>query len=118
MLKRILIVEDDGAIAEMVQLMLQGEGYDVDMQTDVQMALNMQEPLPDLLLLDIRLSGADGAAICRQLKSQERTRHLPIILISAMPQTVGITRETGAEAFLAKPFAMQEFLTLVAHYMK
>jgi len=117
MLKKVLIVEDDGAIAEMLQLMLQGEGYDVDMQPDARMVLNIQERLPDLVLLDIRLSGADGRAICRQLKSQERTRHLPIILISAMPQTVGIARETGAEAFLAKPFAMQEFLTLVAQYV-
>jgi len=101
----------------MLQLMLQGEGYDVDMQTDAQRVQTMQEPLPDLLLLDIRLSGADGRVICRQLKSQEQTRHLPIILISAMPQPVGIARETGAEAFLAKPFAMQEFLTLVAQYV-
>lgn len=117
MLKRVLIVEDDRAIAEMLQLMLQGEGYDVEMQTDGQAAQKMQEPLPDLLLLDIRLSGTDGRAICRYLKSQERTRHLPIILISATKQTADIARETGAEAFLAKPFAMQEFLELVARYV-
>lgn len=115
MLKRILIVEDDRAIAEMVQLMLQG--YGVEMQMDGQAAQTMREPLPDLLVLDIRRSGVDGRVICRQLKSQERTRHLPIILISATTQTEDIARETGAEAFLARPFAMNEFLALVAQYV-
>jgi CheY-like chemotaxis protein len=117
MLKRILIVEDNGDIAEMLQLMLQGEGYDVEMQTGGQVMQKMQDPLPNLLLLDIRLSGADGREICRQLKSQERTRHLPIILISATSQREDVAREAGAEAFLAKPFAMQEFLALVARYV-
>lgn len=116
--KRILIVEDDQAIAEMLQLMLQGEGYEVEMQMDGQVLQKMQESLPDLLLLDIRLSGADGRAICRQLKSQKRTSHLPIILISATQQTEDIAREAGAEAFLAKPFDMQAFLSLVAHYIR
>ena len=63
--KSILVVDDDPAIGEVLQLMLEGAGYtEVDIQLDGQAAQQMVEPFPDLLFLDIRVSGSDGQAIC------------------------------------------------------
>ncbi|HEX7735124.1 MAG TPA: response regulator transcription factor [Ktedonobacteraceae bacterium] len=117
MSKTILIAEDDRAISQMLQLLLEQEGYRVETQADGHMVAQMREPFPDLLLLDIRMSGTDGRAICRHLKDQAATRHVPIILISAaITTTREQAREAGADDFLEKPFAIEEVLSLVARY--
>ena len=118
MSKKILIVDDDEAIGDALQLMLEDAGYEVEIQMDGHAVTHMQEPFPDLLLLDIRLSGVDGQTICWQLKYQEATRHIPIIILSAHRETQRIAREAGADTFLAKPFEMEELLTLVASYLE
>jgi CheY-like chemotaxis protein len=115
--KRILIVDDDPAIGEVLQLMLEGEGYDVDIQVDGQIVQQMQEPFPDLLFLDIRVSGTDGQTICQYLKSQPATRHIPIIFLSAHQDTQHLARKAGADDFLAKPFQMDDLLALAAKYL-
>lgn len=117
MRKRILVVDDDIAIGEVLQLMLEGAGYEVEIQTDGHAAEVLAEPFPDLLFLDIRVSGIDGRAICHQLKSQESTCHIPIILLSAHQDTQRIARESEADDFLAKPFQMESVLSLAAKYL-
>jgi CheY-like chemotaxis protein len=117
MRKRILVVDDDAAIGEVLRLMLEDAGYEVEIQTNGQIAQQMIEPLPDLLFLDIRVSGTDGRAICQYLKSQPATRHMPIILLSAHQDTQRMAREVGADDFLAKPFAMADLLACAAKYL-
>lgn len=78
---------------------------------------HMLEPFPDLLLLDIRLSGTDGQTICQQLKDQESTHHIPIILLSAHKEMQHSSKNAGADNFLAKPFEMGDLLALVAKYI-
>jgi CheY-like chemotaxis protein len=94
--KRILGADDDAGIGEMLHLMLEEAGYGVEIQADGHAVELLQEPLPDLLILDIRLSGVNGGNICRWLKSQAATRHIPIILLSASKETQQIAREAGA----------------------
>ncbi|HVB72112.1 MAG TPA: response regulator transcription factor [Ktedonobacteraceae bacterium] len=118
MRKRILVAEDDAGIGEMLHEMLEDAGYEVEIQVDGQAVQQMAEPFPDLLFLDIRLSGTDGRTICRQLKSQEATHHLPIILLSAHKDTRQMARDAGADDFLAKPFEMGDLLALVAKYVE
>ena len=118
MRKRILVADDDPAIADMLHEMLSDEGYDVETQVSGQAVQQMQERFPDLLFLDIRLSGMDGRTICRHLKSQEATHHMPIIILSANKDTQRIAREAGADDFLTKPFEMEGLLALVAKYLK
>jgi len=65
-------------------------------------------------VLDILLSGKDGRAICRKLKSQADTRHIPIVMISAHPDAEQSVTAVGADAFVAKPFAIDELLNTVA----
>lgn len=117
MRKRILVADDDPGIGDMLQMMLEDAGYEVAIEVDGQAVQQMAEPFPDLLFLDIRLSGTDGRTICRQLKSQEATHHLPIILLSANKDTQRLAREAGADGFLAKPFQMEDLLSLVAKYL-
>jgi DNA-binding response OmpR family regulator len=117
MRKRILVAEDDPGIGDMMHEMLEEEGYEVDIQVDGQAVQQMKEPFPDLLFLDIRLSGTDGRAICEQLKSQEATHHLPIIILSAHKDTQRMARDAGADDFLAKPFEMEDLLALVTKYL-
>ena len=115
--KRILVADDDPGIGEMLREMLSDAGYEADIEVNGQAMRQLAEPLPDLLLLDIRLSGTDGRSICEQLKRQPATRHLPIILLSAHKDTQQIAREAGADDFLAKPFEMADLLVLVAKYV-
>jgi DNA-binding response OmpR family regulator len=115
--KRILVADDDPGIGDMLHEMLSDAGYEVAIEVDGLAIQQMAEPLPDLLFLDIRLSGTDGRTICRQLKSQEATRSLPIILLSAHKDIRQMASESGADDFLAKPFEMGELLTLVAKYV-
>lgn len=115
--KRILIADDDPGIGDMLQLMLEEVGYNVEIEVHGQAVQHMQEPFPDLLFLDIRLAGTDGRTICRYLKSQEATRALPIILLSAHKDTRQMAREVGADAFLTKPFEMEDLLALVQKYL-
>jgi DNA-binding response OmpR family regulator len=111
--KRILIAEDDMGILEAMQIMLEDEGYEVTTTVDGQTVQAMHEELPDLLLLDIWLAGMDGAQICKQLKSQELTRHIPIILCSANAATQELAKNCGADDFIVKPFEMTDLLAKV-----
>ncbi|GAC1363443.1 MAG: hypothetical protein NVSMB38_45640 [Ktedonobacteraceae bacterium] len=115
--KHILVAEDDPGIGDILQLMLEEAGYAVQLQVDGQAVQVMQEPFPDLVLLDIRLSGTDGRRICRHLKRQEATQHIPIILLSAHKDMQQMAEDAGADGFLAKPFEMQDLLTLVTTYL-
>lgn len=115
--KRILVADDDPGIRDMLQMMLEDAGYEVEIEVDGHAVQQMQAPFPDLLFLDIRLSGTDGRTICQQLKSQEATHYLPIIILSASKDMQRLAREAGADDFLAKPFQMGDLLSLVAKYL-
>jgi CheY-like chemotaxis protein len=117
MRKKILVAEDDPDIGDMLQLMLEERGYAVEIQVDGRFVQEMQEPFPALLFLDIRLSGTDGRIICRQLKENPATHHIPIIILSAHKGMQDIARDAGADTFLAKPFEMEDLLALVTHYL-
>lgn len=89
-------------------MFLEDVGYEVETTTNGVGVLKFQDGQPDLLLLDIWMSGWSGRDICLSLKSQEATRHLPIILISANNEAERIAREAGADDFIAKPFNLDE----------
>jgi DNA-binding response OmpR family regulator len=116
MSKKILIAEDDEGILEAMKIMLELEGYEVKTTVDGKAIHDMKEELPDLLLLDIWMSGMDGRDICKYLKSQEYTKHIPIILMSASKETEKTAREVGADDFLAKPFELDELVAMVDKY--
>lgn len=111
--KKIMIADDDEGILEMMSTMLELEGYDVTAVSDGTGLVDMNENLPDLLLLDIWMSGSDGRDICRQLKQSPHTGHLPILLVSASRDVERSALASGANGFIAKPFDMHVFLEKV-----
>ncbi len=117
MKQRIIVAEDDLAMSEAMQLMLEFEDYEVEIMSRGAEVRQIDTPLPALLLLDIRLGGMDGREICRHLKSQQTTKHLPIILLSAQNEVKAMAKEAGADDFLEKPFSLDGLLNLVAKYM-
>ena len=115
---KILVADDDPAIVDAVQMMLELEGYDVDTTTNGETIYKMEAQYPDLLLLDIWMSGQDGREICKYLKNEPHTEHIPIIMISASRDVMDSAKKAGADDFIAKPFEMNELLAKVAHYVE
>ncbi|CAN5137933.1 N/A [soil metagenome] len=115
--KKIIVADDDPAICDALQLMLEEEGYAVETTVDGATIYKMEKELPDLLLLDIWMSGQDGRDICKYLKKNEKTKHIPIIFLSASRDIEQSARDAGSDDFLAKPFQMDELLAKVAKYI-
>ncbi len=117
--KKILVVDDDQDILDAIQFTLESSGYDVKTTEKGEYAENLHDNnggLPVLIILDVLLSGKDGRTICKKLKSQKDTKHIPIIMISAHPDAEKSVKEVGADAFLAKPFDIDKLLALVEKY--
>lgn len=115
--KKILIADDDPAILDSLQLLLEEEGYTVETTISGQTIQRMNEHLPDLLLLDIWMSGVDGRDICRELKTKEHTKKIPVIMVSANKDAKAIAKSSGADDFIAKPFQMEELFAKVSKYL-
>lgn len=117
--KKILVVDDDPDILDALQILLEFAGYDVKTTEKGDYAENLHDTnggLPDLIILDVLLSGKDGRLICQKLKSQQDTKHIPIIMISAHPNARRSVAAVGADDFLAKPFDVDELLAMVVKY--
>jgi DNA-binding response OmpR family regulator len=113
----VLIVDDDPDILDALRLLFEDEGFHVLTSEKGEYAESLRVEdghLPDLIILDVLLSGKDGRLICRKLKSQEATRRIPVVMISAHPGAARSVNEVGADAFVAKPFAIEHLLTTVA----
>ena len=116
MKKKVLIADDNEGILDALKIMMENAGYSVEAVSDGKQVLKKKETLPDIFLLDARLPGIDGREICRRLKADERTRNIPVIIISASHELERTSREAGAEDFISKPFSMRELLAKVAKY--
>ena len=113
-----MIADDDPAILDATSMILVDEGYDVETTTDCHKLHILKSQLPDLLLLDIWMSGLDGRDVCKFVKKNKRTSHIPVIMISANRDTEKIAKEVGAEDFIAKPFDITELLAKVEKHLK
>ncbi|MCR4263673.1 MAG: response regulator [Candidatus Roizmanbacteria bacterium] len=115
MSKRILIIDDDPGILEAISIILEEEGYIVDTEEKSEVSFTkINRFKPHLILLDILMSGGDGRIICKKIKKQKTTQHIPVILISAHPNAEASMVESGADGFLAKPFEVQDLLQMVS----
>jgi DNA-binding response OmpR family regulator len=117
--KKILVVDDDPDILDALQFMLEDAGYEVKTSEKGEYAENLHDSnggLPDVIILDVLLSGKDGRLICQKLKSQEETKRIPIIMISAHPNAKKSVSAVGADDFMAKPFDMDDLLATIAKY--
>lgn len=117
--KKILVVDDDPDILDALRFMLEDAGYKVTTTEKGEYAENLHDTnggLPDVIILDVLLSGKDGRLICQKLKSQEETKHIPVIMVSAHNNARQSATQVGADDFVAKPFDADELLAKIAKY--
>jgi two-component system response regulator MtrA len=113
MTPRILVVDDDPALAEMIGIVLRADGFDPSFCGDGAAALDaFHETTPDLVLLDLMLPGLDGIEVCRALRAESG---VPIIMLTAKSDTTDVVRglESGADDYVVKPFNPKELVARI-----
>lgn len=114
----ILVVDDDESIGFMLKMMLEHKGYTVIVNQD---AKNLEAIIAagniGLVILDMLISGVKGTDVCAQLKADAATKHIPVIMMTALPGVEKQCAEAGADDFLAKPFEMDVLLTKVRSFI-
>lgn len=113
-MKKIMIIEDDPAIQDVLGLLFTRAGYQTAAYADGELIFEGAFDIPDLFVIDKQLSGVDGLAICKHLKSQPATWQLPVIILSASPHFLSQIKLAGADAFLEKPFSNNDLLQLAS----
>src|SRR5262245_37826113 len=112
---RVLVVEDDDSIRELVEVILSGAGYEVLTASDGAAALQVVGSAPpDLVLLDMRMPIMDGWEFARQYRARPEP-HAPIVVLTAARDAAERAAEIHANGYLGKPFDVGELLTLVSH---
>ncbi|MGB3414599.1 MAG: MtrAB system response regulator MtrA [Microbacteriaceae bacterium] len=110
---RILVVDDDVALAEMIGIVLDSEGFQVEHAADgAQALLSFEKTKPDLILLDLMLPGIDGIEVCRRIRAKSG---LPIIMLTARTDTADVVQglESGADDYVMKPFNPKELVARI-----
>lgn len=105
--KKILIVEDEDSLLKLESILLTSKGYDVQGVKDGRTALEaIEKNLPDLVLLDIMLPEIDGFEVCRRIKSDPKTKKIPVIMLTAKKSREDMARgeQVGADWYITKPF--------------
>ena len=116
MKEKILIVEDEKDIVKMLDYNLKKEGFRTINASDGEDALDLaNREHPDLILLDLMLPGIDGLEVCKTLKSDSKTKHIPIIMLTAKTQEADkiVGLELGADDYVTKPFSPRELIARI-----
>jgi DNA-binding response OmpR family regulator len=116
--KRILIVEDEVDLRELLKLVLQDSGYIVQTLSNGNKLLSSAYDAPDLYIIDINLPGISGLEICTHLKSKEHTKDIPVIIISANPELSGLSKDAMADDYIQKPLNKDTLLKKVGYVLK
>jgi CheY-like chemotaxis protein len=116
MKKKIYVADDDPSILEVCAMVLEDEGYEVETSPDGRSIQNRANDLPNVVFLDIMMSGTSGNDICKSIKSQDQTKDIPVVLISANRNINEIACECGADAVLPKPFDIDKLIQLAEKY--
>ena len=115
MAKKVLVIDDDEDILEILNIIFQENGYEIVLSNTGEAAGHIRLIQPDLVLLDVRIVGSakSGPEICKEIKSQQETRHLPVMLVSGETDLAIIAEKCGADAYVAKPFDIFDLLAQV-----
>ena len=113
----ILVVDDEMDILDFVQPFLSEEGYDVRTSTSGSIFQHVMRDHIDLILLDVFLHEKDGRILCRQLKTHELTKHIPVILFSGHVPGENVLSESLADDFIRKPFELRQLLEVIKNHL-
>ena len=124
MVKKILVADDELDIRNLVKIILEENGFQVSLAANGAEALQKAEnELPDLIILDVVMPARTGWEVCKTLKSQEKTKHIPVIICSVLSMVLGddVSRkhaeEYGCDGYLAKPFTPDGLLAEVKKHL-
>src|SRR5438874_2573126 len=110
-MSKILIVDDSDDLLDVMKFFLQEKGYHVKtLNTAKDISSHIRTFSPDLLILDIFLSGEDGRNVCKELRAQQETRYLCILFFSATPKVLENYKEYGADGYIEKPFGLNKIV--------
>lgn len=121
MRQTILVVDDEPDIVEIIQYNLEKSGFDVIVAADGPAALKKaRDETPDLIVLDLMLPGLEGTDVCRILKQEERTRSIPILMLTAKSEEIDriIGLELGADDYVVKPFSPREIALRIRNILR
>lgn len=119
MSKNIYVVEDNDDIRELVQYLLESEGFNVTGFANVtDFNINMALKLPDIMVLDVMLPDGNGMDVCNKLKVEPHTKDIPVLLMSANTNVSYISKESLADDFIAKPFDIDDLVNRVKSLIK
>lgn len=111
LMSKIVIVDDSMDLLEVLKYFLEEKGYEVETLTTPQDLIPLIRSFsPDVILLDIYLQAEDGRNICRELRKNEETKYLCILMFSASAKALGNYKEYGADGFIEKPFGLKEIV--------
>jgi DNA-binding response OmpR family regulator len=116
---KILIIDDDESIVEVLTIVLTDEGWGVEVDMAGTYFDSLKYELPDLVLLDLRLKGRNGGDICLNIKTNPKTSSLPVLLVSAnTPAQVQETAKNArADGFITKPFDIDDLVKTIRNYL-
>ena len=122
-MKKILVIDDEADIAELVKMRLENEGYQVSTLTSSRDAIEViKQEKPDLILLDIKMPGKDGYQVCDEVKSDDQIKNIPVIVFTAKPQEKDLMKDVhsfyGAQDFVLKPIDHNELLSKISIHTK
>lgn len=118
-MKKILVVDDDPDMLGLVKAILMGKGYITETLSEWENVYNTVRAFqPHVIFLDVNLNGVDGRILCQSLKSTEDTKHIPVVMFSALTRVENEVMEYGADGFLPKPFLIDQLLGKVKGCLK
>ena len=113
---RILVIEDNPDIKDVLDYILQDEGHEAVPCSDGSSLAELDQIKPDLILMDELLLGVRGSDLVKKLKSNKSTGKIPVVLISAVPHLKNLAEKCGADAYLEKPFNIDNLTNILKRY--
>jgi CheY-like chemotaxis protein len=114
--KKILVADDNAGIVDVMKMVFENEGFDVITTLNGNNILKLCEEKPDIIFLDVWMSGVDGNDICKQIKTNDGFNNIPVIIFSASRKIKQIAIDCGADDFLSKPFELKQLLSITHKY--
>jgi len=114
--KRVIVIEDNKEILDLIEEILTEEGYHVMAFNHYESVDDIMDFAPQLILLDIRLSDGYGHLLCEELKANPKAKNIPVILVSAADNLEKIAKDSQADDFLSKPFSVEDLIKIVKQY--
>ncbi|QKJ28720.1 response regulator transcription factor [Mucilaginibacter mali] len=115
---KIVVIEDNPDIMDVVDFILSSDGHELIPCNDGSIAANLHNINPDLIFIDEFLPVKRGSEICKNIKANPLLQHMPVVLISTVPHLATIASQSGADAYLEKPFELSDFLAITNSFVK